>query len=164
MTTPYYNVGTASLTAGSTAMVGQGTLWLGNVRPGDMVASYYGETAIVGTVNSNTSITLTRTFRGASVVAGAYEIIYTSDDVYAQALGRQVLQSISGSALVGLGGVAPAARKLPYFDSSAAAALTGLSDFARTLLDDATAADACTTLGIASFDETMRFYSTLALE
>jgi hypothetical protein len=35
------------------------------------VVSYAGETAIVGTVDSNTSITLVRTFRGASQAAAA---------------------------------------------------------------------------------------------
>lgn len=147
MAIPLYNVGTATLTAGSTAMVGQGTLWLGNVRPGDQVVSYTGQTAIVGTVNSNTSITLLRAYRGTSQTAQAYEILYTPDDPFTQQLAREVLQGISASALVKLGGVTPAARKLVRFDASANAALSDLSDFALTLLDDADAAAAQTTLG-----------------
>jgi len=136
MATPLYNVGTATLTAGSTAMVGQGTLWLGNVRPGDQVVSYTGQTAIVGTVNSNTSITLLRAYRGTSQTAQAYEILYTPDDPFTQQLAREVLQGISASALVKLGGVTPAARKLVHFDAAANAALSDLSDFALSLLDE----------------------------
>lgn len=149
MAVPYYNVGTATLTAGSTAMVGQGTLWLGNVRSGDQVVSYAGETAIVDTVDSNTSITLVRAFQGASQAAAAYEIVYTPDDPFTQTLARQVLQAISGSALVGLSGLVPAARKLPYFDPTGAAALTDLSDTARTLLAGATGAAMYGVLGVA---------------
>lgn len=134
MATPLYNVGTATLTAGSTAMVGQGTLWLGNVRPGDQVVSYTGQTAIVGTVNSNTSITLLRAYRGTSQTAQAYEILYTPDDPFTQQLAREVLQGISASALVKLGGVTPAARKLVHFDAAANAALADLSDFGLNLL------------------------------
>lgn len=129
MATPLYNFGTATLTNGSAAMVGQGTLWLGNVRPGDQVVSYTGQTAIVGTVDSNTSITLARAYRGASQTAQAYEILYTPDDPFTQQLAREVLQAISTSALVKLGGVTPAARKLVRFDANANAALSDLSDF-----------------------------------
>ncbi len=147
MAMPLYNVGTATLTNGSTAMVGQGTLWLGNVRPGDQVVSYTGQTAIVGTVNSNTSITLARAFRGTSQTAQAYEILYTPDDPFTQQLAREVLQGISASALVKLGGVTPAARKLVRFDAAANAALSDLSDFALTLLDDANGPAMYGTLG-----------------
>lgn len=141
MAVHYYSVGTATLTAGSDVMAGQDTLWVGNVRPGDQVVSYAGETAIVGAINSNTSITLARAFQGASQASAAYEIVYTPDDPFTQTLARQVLQAISGSALVGLGGVTPAARKLPYFDATSAAALTDLSDSGRALLALVGAAD-----------------------
>jgi hypothetical protein len=52
------------------------------------------------------------------------------------------------NALTALSALSPAADKLPYYTSGTVAALADLSSFARTLLDDANAAAARSTLGL----------------
>lgn len=152
MAAPLYSVGTATLTAGSTAMVGQGTLFSGNARAYDMVIGKDGKTNFVLSVNSNTSITLLLPWGGATQAAQPYVILPTSDDPFTQQLARSVLQAISASALVALGGLVPAARKGVYFDATAAAALFDLSDLGRDLLAGTTSAQMRTTMGAQPVD------------
>lgn len=54
------------------------------------------------------------------------------------------------ASITALAGLTPAADRMPYFTSSSAAALATLTSYARTLLDDADAATARTTLGLGT--------------
>jgi hypothetical protein len=63
--------------------------------------------------------------------------------------------AITDAELVALMGVTAAADALPYFTSTTAAAVTTLSSFARTILDDTTGGGVLTTLGVTAFVQTL---------
>lgn len=133
MAVPYYNIGTATLVVGSASMVGQGTLWQGNVRPGDVVYPRNGNPNIVANVVDNTHIDL---LFPSNIVQTAlpYAIMRTPDDVFTQTMAREVFQKITDSTLVALAGLPSAARRGFRLDANAIAETFSLTDKAKDFL------------------------------
>ena len=62
----WYRTGTATFTNGSRNVVGIGTAWVGNVRPGDEIIGPNGASHEVETITSDTALTMVETYAGST--------------------------------------------------------------------------------------------------
>lgn len=144
-----YNTGTASVTNATTAVTGVGTNWLsGGLRAGDLFSAN-GHIIPIASVNSNTSLTLARTWTASTLSNGAYFVQLLDDNVRTLVAVNALLAQLNAGNLTAFAGLSGAADKLPYFTGGGAMALADLSPAARGLLDDLTVGAMLTTLGAA---------------
>src|SRR5690606_8961816 len=116
------------------------------IRPGDRFGGHVGYGIRIVAVGSST-VTLAHPWPGAAQTAAPYEIVFTPYDL----LWRQALDTFieryGSSAVAALADLARHANAVPHGNGTGPMALTPLSAFARTLLDDATGGAMYPTLG-----------------
>jgi hypothetical protein len=151
----YYSTGTATVAANGTTVTGQGTAWSGALQPGDLFGTHKGLAVRIAAVNSNTSLTLAYPWPGAAQTAAAYEVQIVPDEARVQEQTRLLLEQLASGNLSALAALTLAADRLPYATGAGQFELTPLTAFARSLLDDANAGVAQSTLGISDFVKTL---------
>jgi hypothetical protein len=110
------------------------------------------------TVDSDTQITAAVKWKGAT---GSYSYALVIDTAYdRQVLANattlaQIIQALQKPSISALSSLTPANNKLPWFSGANTAALADFTVFARTLLDDADASTALSTLGVSTYAKTL---------
>lgn len=140
-----YTTGTVSLSAGGTVVTGVGTNWLSSgIAAGDDFRAL-GLDIRIASVDTNTQITLAKTWPGAALGAGSsYEVYVRPEGVRNLTAALAVLQSLTNGILSAFSGLSPVADRLAYFTGAGTMGLITFLAWARTFLGaaDITAARA----------------------
>lgn len=146
--TTLYNTGTVSVGAGSTTVTGSGTAWnTAGLQAGDDFRAS-GLTVPIASINSATSITLSRAWPGSALSGANYDIRRIPDEVRYLEASNQLLQKLAGGTLTSLGSIAGAANFMPYWTGAGVMGSTALTPLGRTLMGSADAPSMRTTLGL----------------
>lgn len=152
---PWYKTGTVSVVQNSNAVIGVGTSFIANSRVGDAFRGPDGGWYEVTNIASDTALSISPNYQGATNNAGIYALAPMQGYVKDSADALRALVNQFGTKLAALGttgnyDVLPV-QKGGTGATTAGAALSnlGVSDFSKTLLDDADAPAFRSTLGAA---------------
>lgn len=125
------STGTITLTNGSTAVTGSGTLFADNFVGADDVLIVDGLMYIVASVTSNTSLTLTRPYTGTTASGKQYDIVHLTGEEALNELARQVAALVNKYGLtVNSITDTPGASKIPKAGADGKLADSWISDAA----------------------------------
>lgn len=125
------STGTITLTNGSTAVTGSGTLFADNFVGADDVLIVDGLMYIVASVTSNTSLTLTRPYTGTTASGKQYDIVHLTGEEALNKLARQVAALVNKYGLtVNSITDTPGASKIPKAGADGKLADSWISDAA----------------------------------
>lgn len=139
--------GTLTVTNGSAAVTGVGTVWNGaGLAEGDLIF-VNGLTGVILTVNSATSITLDKPWPGTTAAGVTYRARYQSDGSRYTAVAKQVLQDLQAGNVSAIAGLVGTANSLPMFTGPGAMSLLATGTVGRAGLAAATADAFATAVG-----------------
>jgi len=146
---PDYRAGTVTLTNGSKAFTTSGAaLQTAGITRGDMIWAN-GLFLIIDEVTGQNSGTLADACPAGAAGTRPLVVRYQADGSRLSAFVTQLTAELQSGNVESLASLIGAANQIPYFSGPGAMTLTALTPFARSLLDDVSAAGAVATLSSA---------------
>lgn len=151
---PDYVSGTISLANGSTTVTGTGTLFqVAAFKAGDTL-QIQNLTAIIASVNSNTSLTLTAPWTGTTLTNAPYRARYLPDGARVTAQTTTMIELLGNGNLQSLAGLTGAADKGIMFTGAGTAGTFDLTAYTRELLASTSASSAKASLELGNVNNT----------
>lgn len=145
-----YGTGRISVEAGSTDVIGLSTAWLGAaVREGDILWAKGLSVRILNAVNGN-ALKLAHPWPGTRLENEPYEIRYATDSERVLGAAQNVLQAVRSGSVTSLTNLEPAADTIGYYTGYNSAALTSITELARSVLGAADIASLQEIIGLIS--------------
>lgn len=145
-----YNIGTASFTAGSRDVTGQGVNWTAaGIRADDLFWAD-GLLVRVEALISNTQLRLAYPWPGQSRTGSAYEVQFSSDFSRAVGASSTALSGLSAPSLAAIRALTPSTNRIPYFTGGLTAALATLTGKGREIISAQSNAEVQSRIGITT--------------